>query len=267
MSDKKQATKAVWSTAFVNNLPDAAFAVVLPGGKKDGEGKTVPRSLRLLPHHNGNVKSSTENSSVDLTHLRNALARVNQINAPASTKTRAKSHLEAHARALLASHRERKKNMTDQATTETATAAPEATNPFTTAIEALTAINETFKSAGQLSSEAQEQLLEVVASLAAMANKSDEEDTADLESTMSQMDAMIQDLSSDSEQEGDSEPDAGTGEAESADGDAPSEPAEEPAAGDPQPDPEPSEDVEKNEQFKWPAGDMNEHMSRGEKDE
>lgn len=98
-----EAEKAVWTTAFINNLPDAAFAVILSGGKKDGEGKTVPRSLRMLPHHNESVKSGTENGSVDLIHLRNALARLPQSKIPASAMATAKAHLEAHAKELLKS--------------------------------------------------------------------------------------------------------------------------------------------------------------------
>jgi hypothetical protein len=96
-----QITKAVWSTAFINNLPDAAFAIILPGGKKDNEGKTTPRGLRKLPHHNANVKSPTENSSVDLTHLRNALARVSQTKMSPQQISRAQAHLNSHAKELL----------------------------------------------------------------------------------------------------------------------------------------------------------------------
>jgi len=58
-----------WDRKFINDLPDAAFAVILPGGKKDQDGKTVPRRLRKLPHHNMNVKSPNDNGSVDLPHL------------------------------------------------------------------------------------------------------------------------------------------------------------------------------------------------------
>ena len=63
--------KAVWTAAFINNLPDSSFAYVEPGGKKDDQGKTVPRSKRHFPFKNvaGNV---------DLPHLRNALARAPQ---------------------------------------------------------------------------------------------------------------------------------------------------------------------------------------------
>lgn len=97
----EEVEKAVWTAAFINNLPDAAFAVIMPGGKKDSEGKTVPRSLRMLPHHNGNVKSPAENSSVDLAHLRNALARLPQAKISADAKAKAMAHLQAHAKELL----------------------------------------------------------------------------------------------------------------------------------------------------------------------
>lgn len=63
--------KAVWTAAFINNLPDSSFAYVEPGGKKDDQGKTVPRSKRHFPFKNATGK-------VDLPHLRNALARVPQ---------------------------------------------------------------------------------------------------------------------------------------------------------------------------------------------
>ncbi len=35
----------------IDLLPDSAFAVVATGGTKDEEGNTVPRTLRLLLHH------------------------------------------------------------------------------------------------------------------------------------------------------------------------------------------------------------------------
>jgi HK97 family phage prohead protease len=87
-SDEEQ--RAEWDTAYVNNLPDSAFAVILPGGKKDSDGKTVPRSLRKLPHHDAD-------GSVDLPHLRNALARLPQTDLPAAAKEAADQHLDAHA--------------------------------------------------------------------------------------------------------------------------------------------------------------------------
>ena len=65
--------KAKWSTAFINDLPDGSFLHILPGGKKDGEGKTKPRSLRMFPYRGSGGK-------VDLPHLRNALSRIPQSN-------------------------------------------------------------------------------------------------------------------------------------------------------------------------------------------
>jgi Escherichia/Staphylococcus phage prohead protease len=57
-------SRAQLSAAEINDLPDSAFAYIEPGGKKDDEGKTVPRSLRHYPVH-------------DEPHAQNALARAN----------------------------------------------------------------------------------------------------------------------------------------------------------------------------------------------
>lgn len=78
-----------WSTAFVNNLPDSSFLYVESGGTKDSEGKTTPRSLRHFP-----VKDSS--GSIDLPHLRNAIARIPQSNVGN------KSTLQDKARRMLA---------------------------------------------------------------------------------------------------------------------------------------------------------------------
>jgi hypothetical protein len=43
---------AEWTTEYINNLPDECFAYIEEGGKKDDEGKTVPRSLRHLEFKN-----------------------------------------------------------------------------------------------------------------------------------------------------------------------------------------------------------------------
>lgn len=74
--------KAVWSTAYVNNLPDSAFLYIAPGGKKDEQGKTVPRALRYFPVRDADGK-------VDLPHLRNALARIPQAKIPQAAKDKA----------------------------------------------------------------------------------------------------------------------------------------------------------------------------------
>jgi HK97 family phage prohead protease len=60
-----------WTAAYVNDLPDAAFLYVAPGGSKDSDGKTVPRSKRYFPVRDASGK-------VDAAHLGNALARIPQ---------------------------------------------------------------------------------------------------------------------------------------------------------------------------------------------
>lgn len=86
--------KAVWTTRYINDLPDDAFLYIEPGGEKDEEGKTVPRSLRHFPYKDANGK-------VDLPHLRNAIARIPQSNAPGLT-TEKKRALQEKARRILA---------------------------------------------------------------------------------------------------------------------------------------------------------------------
>jgi len=56
---------AEMTSAAINDLPDSAFAYVEPGGAKDAQGKTVPRSKRHFPVH-------------DEAHTRNALSRAPQ---------------------------------------------------------------------------------------------------------------------------------------------------------------------------------------------
>lgn len=62
---------AVWTTKFINDLPDSSFAYIADGGEKDSDGKTTPRSLRELPYKDADAK-------VDPAHVRNALARLDQ---------------------------------------------------------------------------------------------------------------------------------------------------------------------------------------------
>lgn len=66
-----------WSSAYISALPDSAFACV------DADG-------RHYPHHDAQGK-------LDLPHLRNALARVNQ----AGNTTCGKAHLQKHAEASM----------------------------------------------------------------------------------------------------------------------------------------------------------------------
>ncbi len=96
-------TKAKWTTAYINDLPDAAFAVIEPAYKK---GETQDKRARHLPHHGPGVKDPNDDETVDLPHLRNALARVNQIQPITDSITaeelrqKALAHLQAHAKRL-----------------------------------------------------------------------------------------------------------------------------------------------------------------------
>lgn len=63
--DSDGVTKADMSTKDLNDLPDSAFAYIEPGGKKDDEGKTTPRSKRHFAIH-------------DKAHADNAAARIAQ---------------------------------------------------------------------------------------------------------------------------------------------------------------------------------------------
>ena len=76
---------AVLSTKNKNDLPDSEFAYIEPGGKKDDEGKTVPRSLRHLPIN-------------DAAHVRNALARLNQTKISEEAKKSALKKIKAAAK-------------------------------------------------------------------------------------------------------------------------------------------------------------------------
>lgn len=62
---RAEAERAELTAKRINDLPDSDFAYIEPGGKKDDQGKTVPRSKRHFPIH-------------DAAHVRNALARAPQ---------------------------------------------------------------------------------------------------------------------------------------------------------------------------------------------
>jgi len=81
----EEAEAAQMTRQNINNLPDSDFAYIEPGGKKDEEGKTVPRSLRHLPIH-------------DAAHVRNALARLPQTNIPPAAKKAALSKIKRAAK-------------------------------------------------------------------------------------------------------------------------------------------------------------------------
>lgn len=73
------ALKAVWSTAYIDQLPDSAFLHIEGGGSKDSEGKTTPRSLRHFPYKDASGK-------VDIDHLRDATGRIPQSSLPEALK-------------------------------------------------------------------------------------------------------------------------------------------------------------------------------------
>ncbi|MBU2072743.1 MAG: HK97 family phage prohead protease, partial [Gammaproteobacteria bacterium] len=85
--------KAGWSTAYINDLPDAAFLWIAPGGEKDDEGKTEPRNLRYFPYQDAA-------GTVDLPHLRNAIAQIPKAKHPALTAAKMKA-LQGRARGIL----------------------------------------------------------------------------------------------------------------------------------------------------------------------
>ena len=91
----------VWTRRYIDDLPDSAFALILPGGTKDEEGKTVPRSLRKFPHHR-------RDGTVDIPHLRNANARVGMMlknpelrgDLTVAQLEAAKAHVDSHKKEL-----------------------------------------------------------------------------------------------------------------------------------------------------------------------
>jgi hypothetical protein len=82
--------EAEWDTEYINDLPDDCFAYIEPGGEKDEQGKTTPRSLRHLPYKNAE-------GNLDADHVRNALARLDQTEISAEAKAQALKKLCAAA--------------------------------------------------------------------------------------------------------------------------------------------------------------------------
>ena len=94
--------KAVWSASFVNDLADSAFLYIEPGGDRDTDGKTVPRTNRHFPYKDAS-------GAVDLPHLRNALARIPQSNSPVRQRS-----LTAKAQRILDGQKSVPVDVTDQ---------------------------------------------------------------------------------------------------------------------------------------------------------
>lgn len=93
---------AEWDRAFINSLPDSSFAVIEPAYKR---GETDNKNARHLPHHNKDGGGISD-KNLDLPHLRNALARMNQIKAVTDSistdelRRKAEAHLNNHKDAL-----------------------------------------------------------------------------------------------------------------------------------------------------------------------
>ena len=85
-----------WTTKYINDLPDSAFAYISIGGKKDSTGRTEPRSLRHLPYKDAG-------GNIDIAHVRNALARLSNTNIPDNVKAGIQAKLEQHLQANKAS--------------------------------------------------------------------------------------------------------------------------------------------------------------------
>jgi len=79
---------ATWTAAYINDLPDSAFLHIEKGGEKDEQGRTTPRSLRHFPYQDAA-------GSIDLPHLRNAMARIPQSNLPAAVRDRVQKRAQA----------------------------------------------------------------------------------------------------------------------------------------------------------------------------
>jgi hypothetical protein len=81
-----------WTRAYINSLPDSAFAAV----ETTADGKTV----RHLPHHK-------RSGCVDLPHVRNALSRLPQVQwTNPDQAAEARAHLNAHLKESQGKHHE-----------------------------------------------------------------------------------------------------------------------------------------------------------------
>jgi len=93
MMEVNKMKEAEWTAEYVNSLADSAFAAIEPGGERDAGGKTTPRSLRHLEHHDSE-------GNVDEAHVKAALQRLNQTKISDALKAEAKKHLCGHARQM-----------------------------------------------------------------------------------------------------------------------------------------------------------------------
>ncbi|RLI40433.1 hypothetical protein DRO59_09305, partial [Candidatus Bathyarchaeota archaeon] len=88
-TETEEVKEAKWDTAYINSLPDSCFAVIEPAYKR---GETKDKRARHLPYKDKDGK-------IDLPHLRNALARMDQIKPVTDSITA--DELRAQARKVL----------------------------------------------------------------------------------------------------------------------------------------------------------------------
>lgn len=102
---KVSTLKAVLSTADKDSLPDRAFLYIEPGGTKDDDGKTTPRSLRHFPYRDAA-------GTIDIAHLRAACSDIPKSSLPADKR----QELQRKAETLLgAQHDKASKRLRKQA--------------------------------------------------------------------------------------------------------------------------------------------------------
>jgi hypothetical protein len=85
------------SKRALDRLPDACFAVILSGGKKDKSGKTEPRTLRQLPHHTEECTSGSDHYTVVKSLLKACFEELEDSSLDKAAKTKARTHLSRHA--------------------------------------------------------------------------------------------------------------------------------------------------------------------------
>jgi HK97 family phage prohead protease len=89
----------VWTTAYIQNLPDSAFAYVEEGvGGEQVEGKTLPHTMRHFPHHNddGSVNRDAVRREYDRAKTSDSVRLLSSL---AGARDEAIRHLRDHARA------------------------------------------------------------------------------------------------------------------------------------------------------------------------
>jgi HK97 family phage prohead protease len=82
----------VWSTAYINDLPDSAFLYINPDEAtgKDSDGKTVPRSARYFPVRDANGKP-------DAAHINAAMSYMSRAGLPPDVRARLMNKAKAMA--------------------------------------------------------------------------------------------------------------------------------------------------------------------------